>query len=135
MRHLSQRVGLVHELRQCVCAEICIDDRRYGLGIDQVNRLEHLVVAHIHALADSASHTHQAYAELVVELFAYCTHTAVAEVVNVIDLRLRVDKLNQIFDNLDNVLARQHPDIHGRVKSEFLVYAETPHLTQVITLL
>ncbi len=54
--------------------------------------------------------------------------------IDVIDLRLGIDQLNQIFDNLDNVLAGQHSDIHGRVEPEFLVYAETSYLAQIITL-
>ena len=49
---LGQRVRLVHELREGVGAEEGVDHRRDSLGVDQVDRLEHLVVAHVHLLAD-----------------------------------------------------------------------------------
>ena len=52
----TERVGLVHELRQLVGAEETVDHRAQRLGIDQVCRREHLVVADIHAFADGASH-------------------------------------------------------------------------------
>ena len=61
-----QRVRLVHELGQLVGSEEGIHHRRKCLGIDQVHRGEHLVVAHVHLLTDGAGHTVQTHAELVV---------------------------------------------------------------------
>ena len=101
----GKRVGLVHELAQSIGAEECVDHRRDGLGVDEVDRSEYLVVAHVHALADGARHTCQAHAELVVELLAYGAHAAVAEVVDIVDIGLGVDKLDEIFDDGDDVLS------------------------------
>ncbi len=50
--NLGQRVCLVHELRQRVRTEERVDHSRDSLGIDQVNGLEHLVVADVHLLTD-----------------------------------------------------------------------------------
>ena len=89
-----QRVGLVHELRQRVGAEECVDNRRYRFCVDKVDGSEHFVVAHVHALADSACHAVETYTELVVELFAHGAYTTVRQVVDIVDIGARVDKLD-----------------------------------------
>ncbi len=135
MGDFSQRVRLVHELRQRISAEERVDNRRNRLGIDKVNRSEHLIVTHVHALADSARHTCQTHTELVVELLPDCAHTAVAQVVDIVDISLRVDKFDKILDNLDDILLRQNLNIHRSGQTQFLVDAVAAHLTKVITLL
>ena len=135
MSDFGQRVGLVHELRQRICAEESIYHRRYGLRVDKVYRFENLIVTHIHALADGARHTGKAHAELVVELLAYSAHATVAQVVDIIHIALRVYKLYKILDNGDNIFAREHLYIVGGVKPEFLVDSETAHLAEVISFL
>ena len=134
VRHLGQRVGLVHELGQLAGGEEAVDHAGEGLGIDQVHRREDFVVAHVHPFADGAGHAGQAHAELVGELFADRTDTAVAQVVDVIDRRLRVDELDQVADDLDDVFLRQDADVRVGGKVEFPVEAETAHLAQVISL-
>ena len=52
--NLGKRVGLVHELRQGIRTEEGVDYRRNRLGVDKVDRSEHLIVAHVHALTDGA---------------------------------------------------------------------------------
>ena len=84
----SQRVCLVHELRQSVGAEEGVDNRRNRFGIDKVDGGEHFVVTHIHALTDGSRHTGQTHTELVVELFADRAYTTVAQVVDVVDIGL-----------------------------------------------
>ena len=111
MGNLGKRVRLIHELAQCVRAEEGIDDRRNRFGVDKVDRSEHLVVAHIHALLYGAAHSCQTHAELVVKLFAYRTDTA-AQVVYVINITLGIDEFDQILDNLYDVFACKHFDIH-----------------------
>ena len=132
MRDLSQRILLVHKLRQGIRPEERIDDRRDTLGIDQIRRREHFVVAHIHAFADGASHTCQPNPELIIQLFANRAHTAVAQMVDIIHIRLHVGQFDQILDDLDNVFFRQHPDITAGSQVQLPVDAETPHLTQII---
>ena len=130
----GQRVCLVHELAQRVGTEECVDNRRYSLGVDEVDWCEHLVVAHIHAFADGSRHTGQTHAELIVELLANGAHTAVAQVVDIVYVGLRVDKFDEIFDNLDHVLLGEHLDIHRSGEAELFVDAVAAHFAQVITL-
>ncbi|GFI51949.1 hypothetical protein IMSAGC021_00245 [Muribaculaceae bacterium] len=130
----GQRVGLVHELREGVGAEECVDDARNGLGVDEVNRGEDFVVTHIHAFADGARHAGEAYVELVVKLFAYGAHTAVAQVVDIVDIGLRVDELDQIFDDGDDVFLCEHLDIHRGCEAEFLVDTVAAYFAEVIAL-
>ena len=134
MRNLGQRIGLVHELRQSVGAEEGVDDRRNGLGVDQVYGREGLVVTDIHTFADGTCHTRQTDTELVVELLADGTYATVAQVVNVIYIRLAVDKLDQIFYDGYDVFFGQYLDIDRNAQVEFFVDAITTYITEVITL-
>ena len=131
---LSQRVGLIHELRERVGSEERVDDARDGLGVDQVGRGEHLIVADVHSLADGAAHTGQSDRELIAQLLAHGAHTTVRQVVDVVDGCIRVYQLNEIFDNLYNVFLGQNTNIHIGVQTKFLVDTVTTYITQVITL-
>ncbi len=131
----GQRVCLVHELAQSVCAEECVDHRRDGLGIDQVDGSEDFVVAHVHAFADGAAHAGQTHAELIVELLAHGAHTTVRQVVDVVHIGLGVDQLDQIFDDGDDVFLGEHMNIHRSAQIELLVDAVTAHLSEIIALL
>ena len=132
--NLSKRIGLVHELRQRVGAKICIDNRRYGLRVNKVNRSEHLVVAHIHTLTDSAGHTRKPDAELIVELFADSTYTTVAQVVDIIDIRFGIDKFYQVLDNGYDILLRQYLDVFRHIERQLLVDTIAPYVTEVVSL-
>ena len=55
--------------------------------------------------------------------------------VNVVNVALSVDKLNEIFDNLNDVFARQHLHLHRGGQVQLLVDAVTAYLAKVITLL
>ena len=91
MRYFCQGVGLVHELRQGVRTEEGVDDARNGLGVDEVGRREHFVIADVHALADCAAHACQTNGELIGELLAHGADAAVAEVVDIVDGGLAVN--------------------------------------------
>ena len=130
----GKRVGLVHELRQSICAKEGVDNRRNCLGINQVGRSEHFVVAHIHAFANSASHTSQAHAKLIVELFANGAHATVAQVVDIVDVGLAVNQADEIFNNLDDIFASEHANVVADGQAQLLVDAETTHITKVVTL-
>ena len=132
--HLGQRVGLVHELAQRIGAEEGVDDTRYSFGINQVDRFEHITVAHVHTLTDSAAHTGQTDGELRSQLLAHRAHTTVGEVVDIVDHGIRVDQLYEIFNNLNDILFRQDALIHIRIQIQLLVDAVASHLTQVIPL-
>ena len=55
--------------------------------------------------------------------------------VDIIHNRLRVDQLNQVLNDLDNILFRQHTNIITGRQSQLLVDTITTDITQVITFL
>ncbi len=132
--HLGQRVGLIHELAQRVGAKERVDNTRYGLGIDQIGRCEHLIIANIHAFTNGTAHAGQTDRELVGQLLTNSTYTTIGQMVNVINHRVGVNQLNEIFNDLDNVFLGQHTHIHVDVLTKFLIDAIATHLTQIISL-
>ena len=131
----SKRVGLVHKLRKRICTEECVDYRRNSLSVDQIFWLKHFVVAHIHAFADSASHTIKTYTELVIKLFTHSAHSTVAQVVDIVNVGLAVDKADEVLDDLDDIFTSEHTNVVTNSQSQFFIDAETAHITQVITLI
>ena len=132
MRDLGQGVGLVHELRELVGAEERIDHRGKRLGIDQVDRGEYLVVAHVHPFTDGAGHTRQADAELGGQLFAYGAHATVGQVVDVVHLALGVDQFDQVLHDGDDVLLGEHLYGQRGVEPQFFVDPVTAYIAQRI---
>ena len=130
--HLGQRVDLVHELRQLAGSEERVDDTAEGLRVDQVGRGEHFVVADVHALADGAGYAAQADVELVRELFAYGTDTAVAQVVDVIDVGFGIYKLDEILDDLNDVFFGEDAYVCSGLEAELAVDAVAAHVAQVV---
>ena len=55
--NLSQRIRLVHELRQGIRTEEGVHDRGESLCVDQIGRYEDFVVTYIHTLTYGTSHT------------------------------------------------------------------------------
>ncbi len=134
VRHLGQRVGLVHELRERVRTEERVDNARDSLGVDQIGRSEHLIVAHVHALTDGTAHTVQTDRELVGQLLAHRAYTTVRQVVDIIHSEVAADEGNQILDDGDDVILRQHVDVGVDILTQLLVDTVTTYLAQVVTL-
>ena len=132
VRHLGQRVDLVHELGELAGGEEGIDHGREGLRVDQFRRRKHLIVTDIHSFADGACHTCQTYAELVGELLAHRADTTVAQVVDIIDGGLGVDQLHKVLDNLDDVFTGQDADVGRSRKVQLLVETVASHGAQVV---
>ena len=132
---LGEGVGLIHELRKGIRTEEGIDCSRDSLGIDQIDRFEHLIIADIHFLADGASHTSQTDGELVVELLADGADATVAKVVDIIDITFGIDQLDKILDDLDDILLGEDFDIDRSIETEFLIDTVTTDFAEVITLL
>jgi len=55
-------------------------------------------------------------------------------VVDIVHVGLRVDQQNQVTDDGDDILPRQDPYVRRDVQIQFLVDTETPHISQVVTL-
>ena len=135
MRDFRQRVGLVHELAQLIRSKERVDHRTQCFGVDQINRREHFVVAHIHALPDGTGHASKPYAKLVGQLLTHRAHTTVGQVVNIVHFRLGVDQLNQVANNGDDVFFGQDLYRIANVQTQFLVQTVTTYVAQVVPLL
>ena len=102
-----QRVDLVHELRQLRGAEELAHGGGRRLGVDQVLRHHGVDFDRRHALLDGALHAQQTEAILVLHQLADRTHTAVAEVVDVVDFAPAVAQLDQHLDDGEDVFLAQ----------------------------
>src|SRR5690606_18479496 len=100
VRDFGQGVGLVHKLRQLAGTEELLDGRRDGLGVDQVVRHQVFGFGLAQAFFHSTLNTYQACTELVFGQFANTTHTAVTEVIDVVDLATAVAQLDQHLDGV-----------------------------------
>ena len=107
VRHLCQWIGLIHELRQCVRSKETINDAGYGLGVYQVCRCEHFIIANVHTLTNRTGHTSKTYCKLVAQLFANRTDVTITQVVNIINCSLRVNQLYEILDNFNDIFFSQ----------------------------
>ena len=129
-----QRVGLVHELRQLRGAEEFAHRGRGRFGVDQVLRHDGVDLDRRHALLDRAFHAEQADAILVFHQLADRTDTAVAEVVDIVDLALAVAQLDQSLDAGDDVLVAEGAHGVGGVEIEAHVHLHAAHGRKIIAL-
>ena len=54
--------------------------------------------------------------------------------VNIVNCCIRVNKLDQIFNNCNNIFFSQNSSIHISVESQLLINTVTTYLTEVVTL-
>ena len=90
VRYFRQGVGLVHELGELGGAKELFQHSRYGLGVDKVVGHEGADFLQAHAFFNGTLHADKANAVLVFNQFANGTHTAVAEVVNVVSRAMSI---------------------------------------------
>ena len=104
VRKLSERVRLVHELRELARAEEFAERRGYRADVDEVLRHRGRKVGRRrHAFARDALHAKQPYADLVLEQLADGAHAAVAEVVDVVHVLVAVAEADEPLDYRDDV--------------------------------
>ena len=90
VREHRQRIGLIDHLRQLAAAEEIFDRRRDALGIDQAARRHVLDVLQAHPLLHGAAELEEALAQFVAGQFVDRPQTAVAQVIDVVDLDVRI---------------------------------------------
>ncbi|GJE72800.1 hypothetical protein CHKEEEPN_4361 [Methylorubrum podarium] len=134
VRHLRQRVGLVHELRELRRAEELAHGGRRGLRVDQVLRHHRVDIDRGHALLDGALHPQEAQTVLVLHQLADRADAAVAEVVDVVDLALAVAQVDQRLDHREHVLAAQRAHGVGGVEVEAHVHLHAADRGEVVAL-
>ncbi len=111
MRHFRQRIRLVHELAELGRTEELPHRCRGRLGVDQILRHHRIDLDGAHPLPDRTFHAQQADTVLVLHQLADGADTAVAEVIDVVDLALAVLQADQVLHHGHDILAPQ--DTHG----------------------
>ena len=107
VRHLGQRVGLVHELRQLAGAEEFTYRSSRWLRVDQVLWHDSVDLDRGHTFLDRALHTKQADAVLVFHQLTNGAYTTVPKVVDVVDVATAVTQINQRLDTGNDVVTVQ----------------------------
>ena len=135
VRDLRQRVGLIHELRQLRRPEELANRGHDRLRVDQVvrHRRRHFLVDR-HLLLDGALHADQPDAELVLEELAHGADAAVAQVIDVVDVRRVLAQLEQVADHLVEVLRVQDLLVERRVQPELGVQLQAADPREVVLL-
>ena len=88
VREHRQRVGLVDHLRQLAAAEEVLDRRRDALGVDEAPRRHVGGVLQAHPLLHGAAELEEALADFVARQLVDRPQAAIAQVVDVVDVRL-----------------------------------------------
>ena len=129
-----QRVGLVDHLGKLAAAEEIFDGRGNALRVDQAPRRHVLDVLQAHPLLDRAAELQEALAQLVAGQLVDGPQAAVAQVVDVVDLRRRVvrPQLHQVVDGGDEVLGPERHFVLGDLQAELAVDAEAAHAAQPV---
>ena len=134
VRNFSQRIRLVHKLRQSIRSKEWIDYGRNSLGVDQINRSKHFIIAYVHTFTNRTRHTSQTNSKLIRQLLSYSTYTTVTQMVNIIHIGLRVNQLDQVLNDFNNIFLRKNTHIHISRQIQLLVNSVATYITQVISL-
>ena len=133
VRELRQRVGLVDDLRQLAAAEEEIDRAADALGVDQLGDAAQLVrVLQAHALLDGALELQEALAKLFAGQFVDRAQTAVAQMIDVVDVTFAAAQLEHVLQRVDQVLAAERHHRFGHVLVELAVDAEAADAAEAI---
>lgn len=110
MGQFRQWIGLIHELRELRAAEELAHGSDDRANVNQRVRRCSFRVLQRHTLFDHPLHAQETDAELLLDQFADGSHTAVAEVINIIGAQTGgvIVQLNDPLDNLENVVGPQH---------------------------
>ena len=111
MGDFRQRIGLVHKLRQLRRPEELTHRCRYRLGVNQILRHHRINIDRAHALFNGTLHAQQADAVLIFHQLTDRTHTAIAKIVNIINIATSVAQIDECFHNADNIFFAQHTNI------------------------
>jgi hypothetical protein len=156
VREPGERVRLVHELRELRRAEELLQRRHDRADVDDRLRRDRVHVLRGHPLADDALHPVEPDAEGLLDQLANCAQPAVAEVLVLVELAAdlvarehdrvggevlglgvdaeHVGQLDQLLDEREDVLRRQHAHVVGDVHAEPLVQLVPADLRQVVAL-
>ena len=136
VRHLRERVDLVHELGELASGEEVADDGRQRLRVDQLlrgDRVDTLVV-HRHALADKTLRAGEAHAALVGEKFADRADATAAQVIDVVNHALSALEADKVLGCRAHVTALEDALLQVDLEAELLVDLVAAHAAEVVAL-
>ena len=132
--NFRKRVGLIHELGKLGRTKELAHRSRSRLGVDEILGHHRVDLDRAHALLDGALHAQKAETIMVFHQFADRTHTAVAEVVDVVDIALAVTQFDQGANDSDDVFLAQNAHGVGRIEIETHVHLHAADRRKVIAL-
>ena len=133
VRELGERVYLVHELGELGGAEELLDRGDDGLDGDEVLGADRVRLLEAHALLGDALHAAEGALHHVGEELADRAHAAVAEVVDIVDVRGAVVHVHQVLHRRDDVRANEGELLHRHRVVELLVELVAADLAEVVT--
>ena len=121
---LSQRVVLIHELRQRRGAEELLDGCHHRTDVDQCLRSDDALILTLqgHTLTDDALHTGETDAELVLQQLAHAADTAVAQMVDIIGGADAVAQTVQVVDRGQDIV-----DGDGTANEQVVILLQALH--------
>ena len=133
MRQLSQRVRLIHKLRQLRTAEEFAHSRHHGPYVYQRRRRGcGRIYLRTHPLFDNALHTHKPHADLVLYQLAHRAHAPVAQVVDVVGRYHAVVDKDHMPYQLYDVLRLQHAQLGVGFPAQAAVELMPPHAPKIV---
>ena len=130
---LGQRIGLVHKLRQLRRAKELTHRSSSRLGVDQIRRHDGVDLDRTHTLADGTLHAQQANAILVFHQLANRADTAVAEVVDIVNLAAAVLQASQHAQDCEDVFLTQNAQAVLSLELKARVHFHPADRRQVVT--
>ena len=106
VRQFTQRVILIHELRQLGGSEELLYRRGHGFNIDQALRCDRFLILGGHTLSDHTLESGKTHAILVLQKLTHGTDTTVAQMIDIIGIANAVLKMNIITDGSKDIFLR-----------------------------
>ena len=132
VRHLGQRILLIHELRELTGAEELLDRGRDRFRVDHVLRHQPFRLGERKSLLHRSLDANQTDAERVFRHLPDRSHAPVAEVVDVVHGALAVSDIHQRAQHFDDIFVGQRPRTRDRVPTKAAVELHPPHGGQVV---
>ena len=134
VRDFRQRICLIHELRQLICAEELIDHACNGTRVYQLARCNILAVTNAQSLLNRTRHAREAKIKRCFKLLANCPNTTVRQVVDVIHWHLRVTNVDEVLHNRYDVIHGKRCDIEWNRHVELFINTIASNNTEIVAL-
>jgi len=136
VRHLRQRIDLIHELRELAAGKEIPNDRRERLRVDQFCGVIESTLWSYRVIRSRTrrSGAGEAHAALVGEEFAHGPHPAAAQVIDVIHHAIAALEADEVFGRNDDVFCRENPVLQAGLQTQLLVDLVAADAAEVVPL-